>query len=130
MFSPITSSVLKAVRPSTRLFLTNSAKRSPAPLNTTLPRRLSTMASKYPQRKIGDDSVSAEGLGCMGMSFSYTSFGGFDNEQSYQVLTKAADMGITLWDTSDVSKVRSQTAGVFSLMLVDLRSTVLIRTSS
>lgn len=61
------------------------------------------MASKYPQRKIGEDSVSAQGLGCMGMSFSYTSFGGFDNEQSYQVLTKAADMGITLWDTSDVS---------------------------
>lgn len=60
------------------------------------------MASTYPQRKIGDDSVSAEGLGCMGMSFSYTSFGGFDNEQSYQVLTKAADMGVTLWDTSDV----------------------------
>lgn len=61
------------------------------------------MTAKYPQRKIGEDSVSAEGLGCMGMSFSYTSFGGFDNEQSYQVLTKAADMGVTLWDTSDVS---------------------------
>ena len=60
------------------------------------------MASKYPQRKIGDDSVSAQGLGCMGMSFSYTSFGGFDNEQSYKVLTAAANMGVTLWDTSDV----------------------------
>ena len=60
------------------------------------------MAAKYPQRKIGEDSVSAEGLGCMGMSFSYTSFGGFDNEQSYQVLTRAADLGVTLWDTSDV----------------------------
>jgi aryl-alcohol dehydrogenase-like predicted oxidoreductase len=60
------------------------------------------MPAKYPQRKIGDDDVSAQGLGCMGMSFSYTSFGGFDNEQSYTVLTKAADLGITLWDTSDV----------------------------
>ncbi len=36
------------------------------------------------------------------MSFSYTSFGGFDNEQSYKVLTRAADLGVTLWDTSDV----------------------------
>jgi aryl-alcohol dehydrogenase-like predicted oxidoreductase len=60
------------------------------------------MASEYPQRKIGDDNVSEQGLGCMGMSFSYTSFGGFDNEQSYKVLTRAADLGITLWDTSDV----------------------------
>lgn len=60
------------------------------------------MAGKCPQRKIGDDSVSAEGLGCMGMSFSYTSFGGFDNEKSYEVLTRAADLGISLWDTSDV----------------------------
>ena len=68
----------------------------------TFPVRRYAMASKYPQRKIGEDSVSAQGLGCMGMSFSYTSFGGFDNEQSYQVLTRAADLGVTLWDTSDV----------------------------
>ena len=60
------------------------------------------MASKYPQRKIGDDSVSAEGLGCMGMSFSYTSFGGFDNKQSYEVLTRAADLGISLWVSAAV----------------------------
>lgn len=65
-------------------------------------RFLATMPANYPKRKIGDDDVSAQGLGCMGMSFSYTSFGGFDNEQSYTVLTKAADLGITLWDTSDV----------------------------
>lgn len=60
------------------------------------------MASKYPQRKIGDTSVSAEGLGCMGMSFAYTSFGGYDDEQSYKVLTRAADLGISLWDSSDI----------------------------
>ncbi|KAI1330119.1 aldo-keto reductase [Xylariaceae sp. FL0255] len=60
------------------------------------------MAAKYPQRKIGDDNVSALGLGCMGMSYAYASFGGFTDDESLQVLTKAADMGITFWDTSDM----------------------------
>ncbi|GAP90964.1 putative aldo keto reductase protein [Rosellinia necatrix] len=59
------------------------------------------MSAKYPQRKIGDDSVSAIGLGCMGMSFFYAS-GGFDDEKSFEVLTKAADAGITFWDTADM----------------------------
>ncbi|KAI1181171.1 aldo-keto reductase [Nemania sp. FL0916] len=60
------------------------------------------MASKYPQRKIGDDSVSAIGLGCMGMSFAYASGPGFNDEESFKVLTKAADAGITFWDTADM----------------------------
>ena len=55
------------------------------------------MASTYPQRKIGEDSVSAQGLGCMGMSFGYTSFGGYDDKASAEVLTKAADWGVTFW---------------------------------
>ena len=38
----------------------------------------------------------------MGMSFGYTSFGGYDDTKSSQVLTRAADLGITFWDTSDV----------------------------
>jgi len=58
------------------------------------------MAAKYPQRKIGDDKVSAQGLGCMGMSFGYTSYGGYDDQESLKVLTKAADLGINFWDTS------------------------------
>lgn len=58
------------------------------------------MAAKYPQRKIGDDNVSAQGLGCMGMSFGYTSYGGYNDEESLKVLTKAADLGINFWDTS------------------------------
>lgn len=61
-----------------------------------------TMASEYPQRKIGDDSVSAQGLGCMGMSFAYTSFGGYDDKESHDVLSKALELGINFWDTSDV----------------------------
>jgi len=60
------------------------------------------MPSPYPQRKIGSDAVSAQGLGCMGMSFGYTSFGGYDDHASTAVLTAAADAGVTFWDTSDV----------------------------
>lgn len=56
----------------------------------------------YPQRKIGDTNVSAQGLGCMGMSFGYTSFGGYDDKESSETLTRAADLGITFWDTSDI----------------------------
>ncbi|KAI1497593.1 aldo-keto reductase [Biscogniauxia marginata] len=59
------------------------------------------MATNYPKRKLGDDLVSAIGLGCMGMSTGYASFGGFNDDESFKVLTKAADMGITFWDTSD-----------------------------
>ncbi|KAK0365769.1 hypothetical protein LTS16_021307 [Friedmanniomyces endolithicus] len=61
------------------------------------------MASqKYPTRKLGGEDVSAIGLGCMGMSFAYTSFGGYDDKASAEVLTKAADIGMTFWDTSDI----------------------------
>ncbi|KAI1816676.1 aldo-keto reductase [Poronia punctata] len=60
------------------------------------------MAAKFPQRKIGDASVSAIGLGCMGMTFGYNSFGGFDEEEAFKVLTKAADSGVTFWDTADM----------------------------
>ncbi|KAF2667295.1 aldo-keto reductase [Microthyrium microscopicum] len=56
----------------------------------------------YPQRKIGDDNVSAQGLGCMGMSQAYTSFGGYDDEESLKTLSAALDLGITFWDTSDI----------------------------
>lgn len=56
----------------------------------------------FPTRKIGDDNVSAIGLGCMGMSFGYTSFGGYDDKESLNVLTRSADLGLTFWDTSDV----------------------------
>ncbi|KAH8658015.1 aldo-keto reductase [Xylariales sp. PMI_506] len=60
------------------------------------------MSANFPKRKLGDDLVSAIGLGCMGMSHQYVSFGGYDEQQSLEVLTKAADSGITFWDTSDI----------------------------
>ncbi|EON96085.1 putative aldo keto reductase protein [Phaeoacremonium minimum UCRPA7] len=58
--------------------------------------------SKYPQRKLGDTLVSAQGLGCMGMTHQYSSFGGYNDQESLRVLTRAADLGITFWDTSDI----------------------------
>ena len=57
------------------------------------------MAATFPQRKIGSDNVSALGLGYMGMSFAYTSYGGYDDTESAKVLSRAADLGVTLWDT-------------------------------
>lgn len=58
------------------------------------------MASTFPQRKIGDDLVSALGLGCMSMSIVQPP--NTNNiEESLKVLTAAADMGINFWDTSD-----------------------------
>lgn len=60
------------------------------------------MAPDFPKRKIGDDFVSAIGLGCMGMTYAYTSFGGQDDEESLRTLTRAADMGLTFWDTADM----------------------------
>jgi hypothetical protein len=54
-----------------------------------------TAKHAYPQRTLGDDKVSAQGLGCMGMSQAYSSFGGYDDKESIATLTAAADMGIT-----------------------------------
>jgi aryl-alcohol dehydrogenase-like predicted oxidoreductase len=53
------------------------------------------------QRTIGTNgpSVSALGLGCMGMSFAY---GERDDEQSAQTLLRALDLGITHFDTADM----------------------------
>lgn len=59
------------------------------------------MSSKFPQRKIGGTPVSALGLGCMGMSFSVLTGEKRDEEEIFNTLTKAADLGITFWDTSD-----------------------------
>jgi aryl-alcohol dehydrogenase-like predicted oxidoreductase len=50
----------------------------------------------YPKRPFGNgEQVSAQGLGCMGMSQAYSSFGGYDDEESLKTLTEAADIGIT-----------------------------------
>ncbi|MEN6454497.1 MAG: aldo/keto reductase [Prolixibacteraceae bacterium] len=52
-------------------------------------------------RKLGEtnETLSAIGLGCMGMSFAY---GKPDDEQSVRTLEYALEIGINFWDTADV----------------------------
>ncbi|MGW5376214.1 aldo/keto reductase [Nocardia sp. NPDC003999] len=49
-------------------------------------------------RQLGGLTVSAQGLGCMGMSHGY---GAADDEQSIATLHHALDLGVTLLDTAD-----------------------------
>jgi aryl-alcohol dehydrogenase-like predicted oxidoreductase len=55
----------------------------------------------FPTRTLANEQVSAFGLGCMGMTQSYVSFGGFDEEESLRTLDAAHEMGIRFWDTAD-----------------------------
>jgi aryl-alcohol dehydrogenase-like predicted oxidoreductase len=53
----------------------------------------------YPTRRLGDLTVSAQGLGCMGMSEFY---GAGDDATSIGVIHRALDLGVTFLDTSDI----------------------------
>jgi aryl-alcohol dehydrogenase-like predicted oxidoreductase len=50
-------------------------------------------------RKLGNENLSAIGLGCMSMSHAY---GVPDDEESVATLHLALDLGINFWDTADV----------------------------
>src|SRR5260370_31812184 len=54
------------------------------------------------QRKLGnsDFEVSALGLGCMGMSFSYAPFP--DEQEMISLIRKAVERGVTFFDTAEV----------------------------
>lgn len=53
------------------------------------------------KRKLGREGleVSAIGLGCMGMSFAY---GGVDEATGIEVLHRALDLGVTMWDSAEM----------------------------
>ena len=52
------------------------------------------------QRKLGADlTVSAIGLGCMGMTYAY---GGQEESKSIETLRRAVDLGVTFFDTAEV----------------------------
>ncbi|WP_433857663.1 aldo/keto reductase [Streptomyces kronopolitis] len=57
-----------------------------------------TSTSSIPTRHLGGLAVSAQGLGCMGMSHGY---GASDDAQSIATINRALDLGVTLLDTSD-----------------------------
>ncbi|SHN15297.1 aldo/keto reductase [Streptomyces yunnanensis] len=53
---------------------------------------------EIPTRHLGGLAVSAQGLGCMGMSHGY---GASDDDQSIATIRHALDLGVTLLDTAD-----------------------------
>ena len=55
--------------------------------------------TQTPRRKLADLTVSALGLGCMGMSEFY---GTSDDKENRAVLEHALEKGISFWDTADV----------------------------
>src|SRR5919112_6578425 len=59
------------------------------------------MTIQMPRRQLGRSgpSVSAIGLGCMGMSDFY---GGADEARSIAAIHRAVDLGIDLLDTADI----------------------------
>ena len=52
-----------------------------------------------PTRTLGPLEVSAQGLGCMGMSFAY---GPIDGDEAVATLARAHQLGVTFLDTADV----------------------------
>jgi aryl-alcohol dehydrogenase-like predicted oxidoreductase len=60
------------------------------------------MNTAMPKRKLGNSGleVSAIGLGCMGMSFSYYPFP--EKEEAIRLLHQAVDEGVTFFDTAEV----------------------------
>ena len=60
------------------------------------------MDSKIPKRKLGNSNleVSAIGLGCMGLNFSYGTAPG--KKEMIALIQKAVELGITFFDTAEV----------------------------
>lgn len=76
------------------------------------------------QRRIGERSVGAIGLGCMGMSWLY---GKPDNDESQRVLLRALELGVNHWDTADVYG-EGENEKLLSTVLKDRRKDVFLAT--
>src|SRR5205085_6614136 len=63
---------------------------------------MKNMETKMPGRKLGNSGleVSAIGLGCMGMTFSYVPFP--KKEDMIVLMRKAVELGVTFFDTAEV----------------------------
>jgi diketogulonate reductase-like aldo/keto reductase len=66
-------------------------------------RRRMTHDDSMPRRRIGSSGLEAGavGLGCMGMTWAYTT-GERDDEPSTAVIHRAIELGVTLIDTADM----------------------------
>ena len=60
------------------------------------------MSTRIPRRQLGSSglSVSAIGLGCMGMSWSYSPVP--DRDAMVSLLHAAVERGVTIFDTAEV----------------------------
>jgi aryl-alcohol dehydrogenase-like predicted oxidoreductase len=77
-----------------------------------------------PTRALGPLSVSALGLGCMGMSFAY---GAADRGEAIATLHRALDLGVTLLDTADMYG-RGENEELLATVLADRRDEVTLAT--
>lgn len=77
-------------------------------------------------RKLGKtgETLSAIGLGCMGMSFAY---GPTDEKESIATLEKSLDLGVNFWDTADMY-ANGENEKLISKVLVPNRGKIFIAT--
>jgi aryl-alcohol dehydrogenase-like predicted oxidoreductase len=77
-----------------------------------------------PTRKLGSLTVSAQGLGCMGMSEFY---GPGDDAESIATIHRALDLGVTLLDTAD-AYARGVNEELVGRAIADRRDRVVLAT--
>ena len=83
-----------------------------------------TPAQRVPTRRLGELTVSAQGLGCMGMSQSY---GPADEKESIATIHRALDLGIFFLDTADVYGL-GHNEGLVGRAIRDRRDEVVLAT--
>lgn len=84
---------------------------------------MTTPTMRY--RTIGDLSVSALGLGCMGMSFAY---GPADSGEARATLERALELGLNFFDTADIYGMDGANEKLLSTFLSHHRSEVVLAT--